>query len=75
MALNFLASIMKTSGIENSTMVFEEVKSWIWVLNAIDKCRETAYKSKNKQFQDYWHGVADALEKKYLDEIKVSTYD
>ena len=36
------------------------------ILNTIDKCRETAYKAKNRWFQDYWHGVADDLEAKYV---------
>lgn len=50
--------------------------NWIWALNAIDKCRETAYHAKNEKFQEYWYGVADELERKYFaGQPWLQTYD
>lgn len=50
-------------------------RNWVWRLNAIDKCRETAYKAKNRWFQDYWHGVADSLEQTMTAQPWLRTYD
>lgn len=41
-------------------------RNWVWALNAIDKCLETAYKAKNERIKEFWYNTADSLEQKYF---------
>lgn len=50
-------------------------KNWVWRLNAIDKCRETAYNAKSEWAQEYWHKVADELEQTVTAQPWLRTYD
>ena len=50
-------------------------KNWVWRLNAIDKCRETAYNAKSEWAQEYWHKVADELEQNVTAQPWLRTYD
>lgn len=40
-------------------------KNWVWAINSIDKCRETAYHAKSEWATEYWNKVADDLTEKY----------
>jgi len=43
----------------------ERNKNWVWLLNSIDKCLDTAYNAKSDWAKEYWTKVADDLEEKY----------
>ena len=52
------------------------MKNSVWAINAVDKCRERAYFSKNKKFSALWTKIADELEVKYLSgQPWLRTYD
>ena len=50
-------------------------KDWVWRLNSIDKCRETAYNAKSEWAKEYWHKVADELEQTMTAQPWLRTYD